>query len=108
MPDGMIRAVTHPHGHWFEVRIAREHETGDRWFIDRVVLWALRSGDKVVDHVVTVDSTGVPDTSDPFQDRFFVLGTDACPDGRPWNEVYHRVRPSPVMVREITVQGRKW
>ena len=108
MPDDVIRAVTHPQGDWFKVTIAREHEAGDRWFIDRVVLWALRSGDQVVDHVSAVDSTGVPDAGDPLQDRFFVLGTDACPDGRPWNEVYHSVRPSPVMVREISEQGKTW
>lgn len=105
--DEMIRAVTHPQGDWFVVTINRD-QNGDRWFIDRVVLWALRSGDKVVDHVAAVGCTGLPDENDAFSDRFYVLGTDSCPDGRPWNEVYQGVRPTHVMVREITELGRQW
>jgi exoribonuclease II len=78
VPDEMIRAVTHPQGDWYVVSVHHDHDKGDRWFIDRVVLWALRSGDKIVDHVVAVGSSGLPETEDS-SDRFFALGDRLVP-----------------------------
>ena len=106
MTEDMVRAITHPVGDWFYVQRVHDGDRGDRWFIERVVLWALRSGDKFVDHVSAIVTNGLPSGDDG--DWFYVLGTDECPDGKSWNEVYRSVRPSQMMVREITSLARTW
>jgi hypothetical protein len=73
----------------------------DRWFIDRVVAWALVHADLSVDHVRAIDTRGMPH-EDNDGDSYFVLGSDFSPLGLTWQEVYHKTSPSRCLCRDIT------
>ena len=72
----------------------------DRWFIERVVLWALVEGDEVVDHVRAIGDQGMPVED---EEAYFVRGSDPSPKtGHTWHEMYLKTIPERIFVREIT------
>lgn len=87
-------------GDWFVVTQHHDSRDGDRWFIERVVLWALGKSDNSVDRVQAITASGLPH-EDEDADTYLVDGRDASPFGKTWNEVYASMRPSRQMVREL-------
>ncbi len=93
-----IRSILPVSGDWYCVYGCEEN----RWFIERVVAWALVRKKDEVDHVRAIASQGIPHESEGY-DSYFVLGSDTSPIGPTWSEVFQTTPPSSCMVREITV-----
>ena len=92
-----IRSLTPVTGDWFVIHNCEN----DRWFIDRVVAWALIEARNKVDHVMPVTQRGMPHENDD-GDTYFVFGEDQSHFGVTWREVYDMTPPSPHVVREFT------
>ena len=92
-----IRSIQPVTGDWFCVYGCED----SRWFIERVVAWALVRKKAEIDHVRAIDSCGHPLETDGY-DAYFVLGADVSPIGPTWREVFDSTPPSSCMVREIT------
>jgi len=96
-----IRSIQPVSGEWFCVYGCEDN----RWFIERVVAWALVRKKTEIDHVRAIDSCGHPLESDGY-DSYFVLGADVSPIGPTWREVFESTPPSSSMVREITAAAK--
>ncbi len=92
-----IRSLTPVAGDWFVV----SNSDGDRWFIERVVAWALIEARDKIDHVMAITSNGMTHEND-YGDTYFVFGEDVSHFGVCWKEVYDKTPPSPHLVRELT------
>ena len=92
----------HPvEGGWYVVTCHQEAaDERERWFIERVVLWALGKSDNTVDNVRAITASGLPH-EDEDADTYLVNGRDASPFGKTWDEVYASLRPTRQMVREL-------
>jgi hypothetical protein len=85
-------------GDWFCVSNPEE----DRWFIERIIAWALVEADDKIDHVRAILTNGIPHIDEG--DAYFVASSDVGFLGISWREVYSQVVPDSSFVREITDQ----
>jgi hypothetical protein len=93
-----IRQCLPVEGEWFVV----EHDVAeDRWFIERVILWAIGGSPREVDHVAAIARTGIPHRSE-CGDSIFVKGSDKASNGMLWSDVFAKITPSELAVREFT------
>jgi hypothetical protein len=94
-----IREIHPVIGDWFCVSTDR-----DRWFIDRVIAWALVESEGEVDHVKGIVTNGLPHLDEG--DAYYVASSDVGFLGVTWGEVYNRTAPNDAFVWEITDQVR--
>ena len=88
-------------GDWFLVNRNADNPNGeDRWFIERVVLWAVVEVKEHISHVRAINSIGHPHLDEG--DTFFVHGADMSPAGVTWKELYDQTQPTLMQIREIT------
>ena len=64
-----------------------------RWFIDRVVALAAGRSGSTIDHVLAIDSMGIPCEQDAFGEMHIVFGKDKSPIGTTWAEIYDSETP---------------
>jgi hypothetical protein len=83
-------------GDWFCV----SNPEDDRWFIERVIAWALVEAEGQIDHVQAILTDGTPQIDEG--DAYFVASSDVGFLGISWGEIYRQVVPGPSFVREIT------
>ena len=98
-----IRECYSVEGDWFYVSEWADFEKpkGRHWKIERVILWAIRTGD--ADQLVGIDRRGLPALEpDPDCDDFFVKGSDISPNGKTWDEIYRSIIPDKEMHCDIT------
>lgn len=84
-------------GDWYCV----SNPEADRWFIDRVVVWAVVSSATEVDHVRAITVNGLPH-EDNGGNSYLVNGYDVSPMGTTWDNVYKNAPLQSNLVREIT------
>jgi hypothetical protein len=89
-----IRSVV---GDWFCVTADREE---DRWFIERVIAWALIEAEGKIDHVKAILTDGLPNLDEG--DTYYVASADMGFLGISWGEVYRQAVSNGAFVREIT------
>jgi hypothetical protein len=94
-----IREIRPVIGDWFCVSTDR-----DRWFIDRVIAWALVEAEGEVDHDKGIVTNGLPHLDEG--DACYVASSDVGFLGVTWGEVYRRTMPNDAFAWEITDQVR--
>lgn len=92
-----IKRVLPVAGDWYWV----SNPEDNRWFIERVVAWALVEAKSSIDHLRAITSNGIPHLDDD-GDSYFVFGDDMSPLGILWRDVHQNCPASPLNVREIT------
>jgi hypothetical protein len=98
--DYCIKEIRPVIGDWSCVSTERD----GRWFIERIIAWALVEAKGSIDHVQAVLTNGIPHTAEG--DAYFVPSSDVGFLGIPWGEIYKQVVPDSSFVREITDQVR--
>lgn len=96
-----IKSVLPVSGDWFVI----SNPEDERWFIERVVSWALVVAEGKVDHIKAIGPTGLPSAEED-GDSYFVYGDDESHFGVTWREVFNKSTPSPHIVREFSEHFR--